>query len=266
MFSSETISPTTATENARQRKQVSREKEREEASKLRPSEKFRPSFKESMLQFDEETSALKHNHCHFCKSTSINLKMHRYKKEGKDICARCFRSRPWDYDYQKTLPVWYLDKVPQFHVPIELSCLNEGEKLLIQQASCYVPLVYLKHGNVGNDGHVCSFPVDIGAICLILPRLPADCQFVRIVKKYIAKDTKELCSTNFTVRRQAVLTALNWLRRYNKAYEHITIAESNLDWMDGKQEAELPCNMEEDNLDGDNGAGKLRVFRCLYAN
>jgi hypothetical protein len=203
-----------------------------------------------MLQFDAETSALKHNHCHFCKSTSITLKMYPYKKHGEDCCARCERNKPWTYDYAKTLPVWYLNNVPQFHVPVELSCLSEGEKLLIQQASCYVPLVYLKHGNVGNDGHVCSFPVDIGDICVILPRLPADCQFVKVVKKYIAKDTKELCSTNFTVRREAVLTALRWLQRYNKAYKHITIAESNLNWMDGKAEAELPCNME-DNLDSE---------------
>jgi hypothetical protein len=55
-----------------------------------------------------------------------------------------------------------------------------------------------------------------------------------------------LCSTNFTVRREAVLTALRWLQRYNKAYEHITIAEGNLSWMEGKAEAELPCNMEDD--------------------
>ena len=205
-----------------------------------------------MLQFDSETSALKHNHCHFCKSTSITLKMCPCQKKGKDYCARCERSlKPWTYDYEKTLPVWCLDKVPQFHVPLELSCLHEGEKLLMRQASCYVPLVHLKHGNVGNDGHVCSFPIDIGDVCVILPRLPADCQFVKIVKKHIAKDTKELCSTNFTVRRKVVLTALHWLQRHNKACQHITIAEGNLDWMDGKTEAELPCGMEEDNLDGD---------------
>jgi hypothetical protein len=229
-----------------------RENQREKETKLRPSEQFRSRFEEAMLKFDAETSALKHRHCQYCKSTSITLKMYPHQKNGKDCCARCERKwKPWNYDYEKTLPVWYLDMVPQFHVPVELSCLNEGEKLLIQQASCYVPLVYLKHGNVGNDGHVCSFPVDIGDICVILPRLPADCQFVKIVKKYIAKDTKELCSTNFTVRREAVLAALRWLQRYNKAYHHITIAEGNLDWMDGKPEAELPCGMEEDNLDGD---------------
>jgi hypothetical protein len=45
--------------------------------------------------------------------------------------------------------------------------------------------------------------------------------------------------------------ALFWLQRCDKACQHITIAEGILDWMDGKPEAELPCGMEEDNLDGD---------------
>ena len=66
-----------------------------------------------------------------------------------------------------------------------------------------------------------------------------------------------MCSTNFTVRRKAVLTALHWLQRYNKAYQHITIAEGNLDWMDGELEAELPCGIEEDNLEAGGCAGKL---------
>jgi hypothetical protein len=159
--------------------------------------------------------------------------------------------KPWTYDYQKTLPVWCLDNAPQFHVSLELSCLHKGKKLLMQQASCYVALVCLKHGDVGNDGCVCSFPTDIGDICVILPRLPADCQFVKIVKKHIAKDTKELCSTNFTVRREVVLATLHWLQRHDKAHQHMTIAEGNLDCMDGKTEAALPCSMEEDNLDSD---------------
>jgi hypothetical protein len=30
-------------------------------------------------------------------------------------------------------------KTARFDVPYELSCLREGEKLLIQQISCYVP-------------------------------------------------------------------------------------------------------------------------------
>jgi hypothetical protein len=74
---------------------------------------------------------------------------------------------------------------------VELSCLNKGKKLLMQQASCYVPLVCLKHGNVGNNGHVCSFPADVGNVCVILPRLLTNCQFVKIIKKHIAKDTSE---------------------------------------------------------------------------
>jgi hypothetical protein len=37
------------------------------------------------------------------------------------------------------------------------------------------------------------------------------------------------------------LHALNWLKKYNQIYkESVTIDESNLDWMDGAEEAELP--------------------------
>jgi hypothetical protein len=34
---------------------------------------------------------------------------------------------------------------------------------------------------------------------------------------------------------------LNWLKKYNQIYKQsVTIDESNLDWMDGAEEAELP--------------------------
>ena len=70
-------------------------------------------------------------------------------------------------------------------------------------------------------------------------------------QNHVAKDTEELCNTNFTVRRKTVLTAFRWLRRPDKACKCVTIAKGNLEWMDGKAEAELPCDVEEDNLDGE---------------
>jgi hypothetical protein len=51
----------------------------------------------------------------------------------------------------------------------------------------------------------------------------------------------KFCVKSFYVRQTAVLCALNWLKKYNQIYiESVTIDESNLDWMDGAEEAELP--------------------------
>jgi hypothetical protein len=46
---------------------------------------------------------------------------------------------------------------------------------------------------------------------------------------------------SFFVRQAAILHALNWLKKYNQIYKQsVTINESNLDWMDGADKAELP--------------------------
>ena len=86
----------------------------------------------------------------------------------------------------KDLPIWY-DKEGnvQYYLPPELTCLQEGEKLLIQQVAVYVPLLHLKDGQIGSRGHVCSFVQDISSICTILLRLFNDVQFVKVVKKYL---------------------------------------------------------------------------------
>ena len=84
------------------------------------------------------------------------------------------------------LSIWYDKKgIVQYHLPEQLQCLREGEKLLIQQVAAYVPLLHLKDGQNGSRGHVCSFVQDISSVCTILPRLPDDIQFVKVVKKYL---------------------------------------------------------------------------------
>ena len=70
----------------------------------------------------------------------------------------------------------------EFPITDELKCLMEGEKLLIQQVAAYVPLLHLQNGQIGSRGHVCSFVQDISSICTVLPRLPDDVHFVKVVK------------------------------------------------------------------------------------
>ena len=125
-------------------------------------------------------------------------------------------------------------------VPKELSDLREGEKLLIQQVSPYIPLQHLQKGTYGCKGHVCSFPQTIHNICTVLPRLPSDISIVNIVKDFRDKDQNHHTLT-FQIRKQKVLDALIWLKQYNPVYHNITIVEGNLAWIKD-QEALLPSN------------------------
>jgi hypothetical protein len=123
----------------------------------------------------------------------------------------------------KDLPIWY-DKngIVQYLLPPQLKCLREGEKLLIQQVAAYVPLLHLKDGQIGSRGHVCSFVQDISSICTVLPRLPNNVQFVKVVKKFLQEGGK-ISSKMFVVQKKAVLDALKWLKEYNVEYSNIQI-------------------------------------------
>ena len=156
---------------------------------------------------------------------------------------------------EKDLPIWY-DKegIVQYYLPEQLQCLREGEKLLIQQVAAYVPLLHLKDGQIGAKGHVCSFVQDITSVCTILPRLPDDVQFVKVVKKYL-QEGGEIASKTFVVRKKAVLEALKWLKEYNVEYKNIQIKESNLDWIENNNAQELPAHLIE--IDDDEGAKNL---------
>ena len=102
----------------------------------------------------------------------------------------------------------------------------------------------LKNGQIRSRGHVCSFVQDISSVCTELPRLPDDVQFVKVVKKYL-QEGGGISSKMFTVRKKAVLDALKWLKEYNVEYSNIEIKESNLDWIENKNEQELPANLIE---------------------
>src|SRR5687767_14668721 len=142
---------------------------------------------------------------------------------------------------EKDLPIWYnKDGIIQYHLPSQLKCLQEGEKLLIQQVAAYVPLLHLQDGQIGSRGHVCSFVQDISSVCTKLPQLPDNVQFVKVVKKYL-QEGGEVASKTFRIRKTAVLDALKWLKEYNVEHENIEIKESNLDWIENNDTQELPA-------------------------
>src|SRR5688500_17286226 len=173
----------------------------------------------------------------------------RQSSKNEILFTTCHASHENKEFTNNDLPIWYdKNKIVQFHLPQELKCLREGEKLLIQQVAAYVPLLHLRDGQIGSRGHVCSFVQDITSICTVLPRLPDDVQFVKVVKKYL-QDGGEIASKTFLVRKKVVLDALKWLKEYNMEYKNIQIEESNLDWIENNNEQEPPASLIQ--MDGD---------------
>jgi hypothetical protein len=204
------------------------------------------------LAFERLNGEIRHAVCEDCRSVSMSLKV---SKSRTDKVSRCKACRDWRKqngfgEVLPWLPVWYKDGVPQFHVPEELACLREGEKLLIQMASPYVPLKFLKGGAHGCKGHVCCFPQSVQEVVKELPRKKVDA--IRVVRSAMNKDG-EIEDKIFRIRRGKVMDALLWLSRYNRLYKDIILNENNLDWMEGKAEAELEVTTteEEDSDDGD---------------
>lgn len=143
----------------------------------------------------------------------------------------------------------WVDKnlVVQYHVPPELACLREGEKLLIQQVSVYVPLHHLMYGQIGCRGHIVSFPQSVSSVCTTLPRLPKEVDIVRVIKRFKLGDG-EISSKSFMIRKPIVMKALIWLKTFNDQYKDICICEENMDWIENGEEQILPASICKDEL------------------
>jgi hypothetical protein len=99
-------------------------------------------------EFDTLTSDVGFNHCYYCKRVAINLCMVSQSTEA--MCSDCKVHRNFDPIHKNLLPVWFsADGQPMYHVPNELSCLQEGEKLLIQMVSPLFPFLHIKNGTLG---------------------------------------------------------------------------------------------------------------------
>jgi hypothetical protein len=112
------------------------------------------AFSESTLAFDTACKTLKHSHCKVCHLASLDLVV-----GSNGTCAVCKLKDRTETEHRDSLPVWCEDlhneRNPRFDLPSGLSCLREGEKSLIQQISCCVPLHHLRNGQIGSKGHVC---------------------------------------------------------------------------------------------------------------
>ena len=81
-------------------------------------------------------------------------------------------------------------------------------------------------------------------VTLVLPRKPADIKFIQVIKKYRDK-SGDVGEKKFIIRREMVMNALRWLKKYNRHYDDIIIAKENLDWMNSNDEAEIPSETNQ---------------------
>jgi hypothetical protein len=206
-------------------------------------EKYSRIFEQSTKEFDDICAKIQHHRCSRCRTVSLDHDTGR-EIDGIFMCSVCAGSSRNKIE-DNVFPVWYNeDGVTQYTIPKELSCLTEGEKLLIQQVSVFVPLHHLKFGQMASRGHVVSFQQDMTALCQTLPRLPNNVETVRVIKRYKA-EFGEIGTKTFSIRKKEVIEALVWLKQYNTEYRDITIVQSNLDWIVG-DEAVLPASIATD--------------------
>ena len=208
------------------------------------------------MDFEKRCHSLKHSKCSVCHRVSLLLQVNR-----SGVCNFCVRKKAHKVDSPFNLPIWRdLQGVVQYTLPKELIGLRIGEQMMIQRLSLYVPIQYLRFGQLCCSGHVCAFPQDIQEVCSILPRLPKQVTRVRVIKKFCLNNTAETATKSFIIRKDRVLNALRWLKLYNLEYSDILIDEHNLDWMGGANESELPIEGDsidknllfQDDLSGDN--------------
>ena len=193
-----------------------------------------------VMDFEASASKIKFRKCFGCLSISLMLKVTMNKETGKTYCDYCKGiTGVWKGEcHPDWLPTWTDEHGNiQFRLPDELKGLREGEKLLIQRMSVYVPMEHLRFGSHGCHGHCCCFPQNVQEICDVLPR--TKCEAIQVVKRYVLDDGN-IGNVSFRVRRTKVMRALIWLKRHNRHYKDITIEEGNLDWLGDEEEGILP--------------------------
>ena len=199
---------------------------------------------EAIRLFESNCQNIKHAFCICCHMVGLTIKVNR-----KGFCPRCARlsKDPNHFANKQMLPIWRKDGQPMYHVPIQLACLRDAEKMLIQRISPFVPLHHIKGGVMGLRGHVCAFEQDISEFVNTLPRSVNDVSLIRVVKVMQAEIGSGVAKDlTYIVRKSNVLEALTWLKKYNPLYSDITIDPSQLDWISG-EEAELQCHSIGDN-------------------
>ena len=218
-----------------------------------------------MLEFEGTMLRVRHKHCTRCHKVSL----YGWPDDKKSVCVHCAKQllTPVEREeiMQNVYPTWKDESGAIHHeLPEDLVGLTIAEQLLIQKASPLIPIMHIKNGTFGCKGHVCTFIQRVNETCRVLPRLPENCQVVKVIRTHITTGGTEVTKA-YSIRRTKVLAALRWLKRYNIEYQDIEIDESNLDWMNGEEEAELNSvhvidQIAEDDEEKDRGPAENQVF------
>jgi hypothetical protein len=113
-------------------------------------------------------------------------------------------------------------------VPDELKDLTWIEELLVARAHVVGRVVRLQARNqasyFGIKGHIILLPQDTTLLLDLLPMTPASLpDVVRVVWTGKSSPDRDRLRSQFTVRRETVYNALQWLCRHNEDYRQVTI-------------------------------------------
>ena len=199
--------------------------------------------------FEDKIANISHQRCAVCRGVGLRMITKINRTTRIPTCANCARRGYDDAFMQEVLPIWIDDnKKVRYDLPPELLKLREGEKLLISPYLVYVPLHHMRKGQLAIKGHVCCFPQDVASVATELPRMPADTTFVKVVRCFKDETDEKIKSKHFTIRKEKVLSALQWLKKYSKVFDDILIQPSNLAWMGTDIEKELPSFTATENM------------------
>ncbi len=131
------------------------------------------------------------------------------------VCTRCKRDKGETKRYSKENDMW------PGEVPACLQKLSQVEEMLISRA-CPIMCVFRKHGGQrGYRGHVLNLPQDVQGF---LDRLP--CNVDNLPMLLLRRYGQDNTHTDLRVRRDRVLSALQWLQQNNPFYSNIIIDET----------------------------------------
>ena len=192
-----------------------------------------------MVGFEGSMYRLKHQLCPRCHRCSLYIELSKKNGRCGQCCADVMSMEQHQLLVEHAMPIWTDDTGEhQFMLPHELQRLTIAEQLVIQKASPLIPILHIKNGTYGCKGHVCTFPQQINEICTTLPRLPSNVHVIKVICNHVTKGGMEVTKA-YNIRKDKVLSALRWLKKYNKEYADITISEENLAWMGDENEKEI---------------------------
>ena len=176
----------------------------------------RPWVEKTMSNFHINQTKWDHRLCTVCHElwpTRTNLK----EDADQFICTRCKRDKSNPKRYSKE------NDMDPGKVPACLQKLTQIEEMLIARA-CPIMCVYRKHGGQrGYKGHVINLPQHIQGF---LDKLPSNVSDLPIL--IVRRHGSDNSHADFRVRRECVLSALQWLMLNNPCYSNITIDHNAL--------------------------------------